>query len=764
MSLMLCFFFGNAQKLTKNHTVKKGETVYQLSRIYNVSVNDIFQLNPEASNLIFVGEVLKIPVSEEQASNNQNTAPQNTTKGGNAFVYKVKRGDTKFGLSKKFGISISSLEDQNPHIKPMLQAGHILEINNSNYSPQSQTQNTSKPQSTQSSNTFHTVIKGDTFYGISKQYNVDLNLLTSINSSVIPEKMAIGSQIKIPNSDDSNSLANTRNKTEYLVKKGDTKFALSKMFDTSISELERLNPQIVDMLRYGTVIKIPSEDINTIAQTSSDKVLEEEENIKNTTDSNSTETPTDLAEQDIEPNPNDPDNIVLKDTTELAKNTIDQDSISPNNPAININENEQLAYKPYVIEPKETLYGLSKKAGMTIPEFLKLNPELSESVTIGTIIKMPIKNLDTTSVELSPNLNNNSSDNSYKDLSSIVTSKTNKKILMLMPFSNEEFKYYDKNTTNFNAIADTDLQNDIQFYRGAKTAIDSLNKLGLKAEISLEKISNGIENIDINSFDAIIASKIDEDLETALSTTLNSDIPIITTNSETYDYQIETIYQALPTTEIQIEKTLEYLNESNGNIIVISDVNRLESRLLIKKFSPNAKIFITNTDNEFSENDLISNLEKNKTNYVVIDSEKNGVFLSSTTVLLGQSSKFEIQIAVLESALVPKGQQISSKRFKILKLIYPDLSQITNNSKTLRYFNNYKLKNDTDPSNKVLQGFDIMFDTMLRLSQDVSFQETAKIYKTEYFTLKFNYKKNNSGVFDNHEIIIREFNNLEIGN
>ncbi|MFD2917367.1 muramidase family protein [Psychroserpens luteus] len=769
-----CFFYGNAQTLTKNHTVKKGETVYQLSKIYGVSVNAILELNPNAAKVIYIDEILKIPISEE-TSNAQENEEQSPVKTGSSFVYKVKRGDTKFGLSKKFGITISSLENQNPHIKLVLQAGHVLNINNSNYLSQSQPEYTSTPENTKT-NKSHVVVKGDTFYSISKLYSVDLASLISANSSIIPEKMSIGIQVKLPNQGFSNTPL--ENKTEYFVKKGDTKFGLAKTFNTTIANLESLNPQIVDMLRYGITIKIPSTENSTVVQNNTveqqPNLEEEEEEVKTeTTKENSNtvaiQTPTDSIQDNVETKIDEIKTNVLIDP-ELTENNNPVDSIPTTTSSITNNQNSNIAYKNYVIEPKETLYGLSKKAGMTIPEFLELNPKLSESVIVGTIIKMPITSFDpNTKLINSSNTSEPKTNSSYTNLSTSITNVKDKKVLMLLSFNDLEFTYYTKNTSNYEAISNPDLRNDIQFYKGALTAIDSLSKLGIETEISLIKIDNNLINktfqdIDLESFDAIITSNFNKDIETAMMLKTSKSIPVIATKSEYLTYNMNSIYQAIPSVNAQKLKTLQYLNDKKGNIIVISDSDNIESRSFITKNSPNAKIIITNENGEFSNESIISSLDKNTTNYIIIDSNKNGVFLSSTTFLLGQVSNYDIQLVVLESSLLPNNQQISSKRFSILKLIYPDINQITNTAQTLQYFDDYKLKYNIDPTNKALQGFDITFDTMLRLSQDMSFEESVKTVKTEYFLLKFYYIKNDNGVYDNHEIIIREFNNLDIAN
>jgi LysM repeat protein len=756
-----CTFYGNAQYLAKNHIVKNGETVYRLSKVYNVSISEIIRLNPSASKVIYIDEVLKIPVSRVNSDEPKTTFEKNPTKINDLLAYKVRPSDTKFGLSKKFGISITNLENQNQHIKKGLQAGHIIKISNSNYSSPSQSTAATNTQQSDSLQ-YHAVIKGDTFYSISKLYTIDLALLISVNSSIIPKKMSIGTQIRIPNQA-FDAYTSLQNKTEYIVKKGDTKFGLAQIFNTTIRQLENLNPQIADMLRSGVTMQIPTKLSNVV--TKNNGVQTSNENLKTQTLKDTIieiippKALKDSIKEKLETKIVDP--ITISNETELTANI--KDSSAVNTISIRENKNNEFDYKNYVIEPKETLYGLSKKAGLSIPEFLKLNPNLSESVLAGTVIKMPMAYGDSNLKSNIQNPNTDTNRDSYADLSTFITSAKNKKILMLMPFSEIEFNYYTKSTANYNAISNTDLQNNIQFYKGTKTAIDSLNNMGIKTEINILKIDdiknkNAYENIDLNYYDAIITVQFDQEIEKAFLSKANTDIPIIALNSQFENYASSSIFQALPSVYIQKLKTLQYVNSKEGNIIMISDNERIDSRSFITKHSPTIKMVITNNKDEYSNRDIISKLDKNKTNYIIIDSKKNGVFLRSTTLLLGQTSNYDIQLVVLESSLLPINQQISTKRFRILKLIYPDINQLTNTIQTLKYFNNYKLKYGSEPSQNILQGFDITFDTVLRLSQDMGFKESAITYKTSYLTLKFSYIKNIFMIYDNNEIIIREFN------
>ena len=55
------------------HLIEKGETIYGISRIYNITKEELINLNPEIdNNRLLVGNVLKIPKKNEQTNKNEN--------------------------------------------------------------------------------------------------------------------------------------------------------------------------------------------------------------------------------------------------------------------------------------------------------------------------------------------------------------------------------------------------------------------------------------------------------------------------------------------------------------------------------------------------------------------------------------------------------------------------------------------------------------------------------------------------------------------
>ena len=100
LSLLLFFSF---QLVTAQeyHTLKRGETLYQLSRSYNVSVDELRSANGIADVTdISAGTRILIPGI---------TAPGNSSRAGQNTAYRVRAGDTLYGIARSHGLSVDEL-------------------------------------------------------------------------------------------------------------------------------------------------------------------------------------------------------------------------------------------------------------------------------------------------------------------------------------------------------------------------------------------------------------------------------------------------------------------------------------------------------------------------------------------------------------------------------------------------------------------------------------------------------------------------------
>lgn len=94
----------------QNYTVKAGDNLYSIAKKYNVSVDELKKINNLSSNLLNVGQILKIP------------------SGSGNYFYTVSRGDTLYSIARKFNISVSELKNKNNLSDNILSVGQVLKI------------------------------------------------------------------------------------------------------------------------------------------------------------------------------------------------------------------------------------------------------------------------------------------------------------------------------------------------------------------------------------------------------------------------------------------------------------------------------------------------------------------------------------------------------------------------------------------------------------------------------------------------------------
>lgn len=103
--------------------IPKGKTLYSLSKETNTPQDSLIALNPELSNGLKTGMIIKIPVGFVAKGVNKPTEKHNAS-----LEHTVKSGETAFGISKKYGLSAEELYRQNPEARNGLKVGSVLVI------------------------------------------------------------------------------------------------------------------------------------------------------------------------------------------------------------------------------------------------------------------------------------------------------------------------------------------------------------------------------------------------------------------------------------------------------------------------------------------------------------------------------------------------------------------------------------------------------------------------------------------------------------
>ncbi len=110
--------------------------------------------------------------------------------------------------------------------------------------------------------TIHRVRTGDTLYALSRHFGVTIAMILSINPGIIPESLAIGSELLIPVSGKVTTftppIISLPLSETYTVEKGDTLWSIARVYGTSPEIIASGNGiKIDDILFPGRTLKVP---------------------------------------------------------------------------------------------------------------------------------------------------------------------------------------------------------------------------------------------------------------------------------------------------------------------------------------------------------------------------------------------------------------------------------------------------------------------------------------------------------------------------
>lgn len=180
------------------------------------------------------------------------------TNPNNMFMYTVKKGDSLYSIARKYNTTVSAIQNLNYLTSNNLTIGQVLRIPEM-YTPEDQM---FLPNYVN-----YTVKKGDTLYSIARLYNIDVNTLSKDNG-LTSNNLTIGQTLRIRNTNNNSTEIEecfgeeyeppSNNTTTYIVKKGDNLYSIANRYNTSVSNLINLNNLKSTSLSIGQVLKIPT--------------------------------------------------------------------------------------------------------------------------------------------------------------------------------------------------------------------------------------------------------------------------------------------------------------------------------------------------------------------------------------------------------------------------------------------------------------------------------------------------------------------------
>ena len=137
------------------YIVKKGDSLYSIANKYNTTVDELKRINNLTSNILSIGQVLKLPSDKVS----------DVEKKENTISYTVQKGDSLYSIARKYSTTIDKIKDLNNLTTNLLSIGQVLLI----------------PTDTNLETTY-TVQKGDSLYSIAKKYDTTVDRLKQLNN------------------------------------------------------------------------------------------------------------------------------------------------------------------------------------------------------------------------------------------------------------------------------------------------------------------------------------------------------------------------------------------------------------------------------------------------------------------------------------------------------------------------------------------------------------------------------------------------------
>lgn len=173
------------------HTVTKGQSLYSISSMYNVTIDDIVRLNPGSDKQIREGAALKIP----QAA---------TTNSDKPVFHTIQAGETLYRLSVKYNVTTQAICEANPGLSTEnFRSGQVIIIPvQSDSKPQKETPKIEEQENTNVKmndwKDMHKVERKETIFSISREYGITEEELIAANPELKTGKLKKGTFLFIP--------------------------------------------------------------------------------------------------------------------------------------------------------------------------------------------------------------------------------------------------------------------------------------------------------------------------------------------------------------------------------------------------------------------------------------------------------------------------------------------------------------------------------------------------------------------------------------
>ncbi|TBW28503.1 LysM peptidoglycan-binding domain-containing protein [Gramella sp. KN1008] len=616
---------------------------------------------------------------------------------------------------------------------------------------------------------YHTVKKGETVFSISQSYNIEEEDIYKYNPDAkqgiqVNEKLVIPMNV----SGNSGSEANTTKFKEHRVEKKETLYSLSRKYDVSIDEIKRYNKHLYsEELQTGESIRIP---FGGSAGTIVTKNTPKPEAPKSTSGQIKTR-----------------EHIVLPKETKYGiarKYGMTVKELEELNPMVevlqpgmmirvgtDVLEDEPVIitderFRFYEVKPKETLFSLSQRFGVSQDSLRRLNPALKEGLKFGMVLKVPEREGDANIDEDIYTGTENA--DTRVDLSNSVSNFNRKEIALMLPFHLQNIDMDSLETYRHSIINERVVRISLDFYSGVLMAVDKAKSMGISTNLKVydtkqnaSEVANIINANNFSNVDAVIGPLVQTTTEAAASRLESRNIPVINPLSNREMRGFNNLFQSRPSDELLREVMLDYISRNSGgkNVIIIADGKSYQVKNQLSNMLPAAR-FVNPTDNFVSDSQLADILTEGE-NWVILESQNINLVSSVTSALNRLARSHDITLLTTnKDRNAYENNIVSNNHLGKLNFHYPSVDKEYDTIDIEVFMGEYEERFGINPNEYALRGYDLTLDVLLRLASAENLYESFEKYPgyTEYYESKFHYLPKTDGGFTNDAIYILQLN------